>query len=260
MIILKTDEEIAKLRAGGRILSEILQTLMRRVEPGIGTGELDDLAEKLMLQAGGKPSFKGYRLHGVPPYNSTVCTSIDAEVVHGPAHPSRKVREGQLLKLDIGMWYQGLCTDMAATVMVGRVPETSAKLSEVTREALLIGIDKAREGAWISDIGRAVDKHVRRHGYTTVKDLVGHGVGKKVHEDPPIPNYHDRGADPVRISRGMVLAIEPMINLGEEDVETLDDQWTVAAADGLSSAHWEATIAITAAGTEILTPVPDLKV
>jgi len=258
MIILKTDAEIAKLRAGGLILSDILKRLMAQVRPGISTAELDESAEKMMLEAGGKPSFKGYTMHGVPPYNSSVCTSIDAEVVHAPAHPGRKVREGQLLKLDLGMWYQGLCTDMAATVAVGRVSPAAAKLSEVTRNSLLLGIGKCRDGAWVSDIGKAVDKHVRRHGYTTVKDLVGHGVGKKVHEDPPIPNYHDRSIEPVRISKGMVLAIEPMINAGEDEVETLDDQWTVITSDGKLSAHWEATVAITEKGTEILTPIPEI--
>ncbi len=259
MIILKTDDEIDILREGGHILSDILKHLMKTVKPGMTTGELDRIAEKMMRDAGGEPSFKGYKVHGAPPFSTSICACLDDEVVHAPADSYRQIKDGQLLKIDLGMRYKGLCTDMAATVAVGKVDEVLLELSRVTREALLIGIGKAREGNWISDIGKAVDKHVRRHGFTTVKDLVGHGVGKKVHEDPPVPNYHDRSIEPVKISRGLVIAIEPMVNLGKEDVYTKEDAWTIATADESPSAHWEATIAITAEGTEILTPIPEIE-
>lgn len=259
MIILKTDSEIDILREGGHILSGVLSHLMKVAKPGMTTGELDAIAEKMMRDAGGEPSFKGYKVHGAPPFSSAICACLDDEVVHAPADPNRKIQDGQLLKLDLGLRYKGLCTDMAGTVAVGKVDEKLRELSRVTREALLIGIEKAKEGNWISDIGKAVDKHVRRHGYTTVKDLVGHGVGKKVHEDPPVPNYHDRSLEPVKISRGLVIAIEPMVNVGAEDVYTKDDDWTIATSDESHSAHWEATIAITAQGTEILTPIPEIE-
>lgn len=257
MIIYKTDEEIAAARESGALLTKVLTELISLVRPGVTTGELDALAEKRMREAGGEPSFKGYRTGvDVRPFPSTVCTSINNEVVHAPADPSRQVLEGDLLKLDIGVRYKGMCTDMAVTVPVGKVSEEAAKLIRVTKESLLLGVEKAKRGAWISDIGKAVDKHVRRNGFTTVKDLVGHGVGKYVHEDPRIPNYLDRELDPVEIKPGMLLAIEPMVNMGEEDVRVLSDDWTIVTADASVSAHFEVTIAVTKQGTEIITPVP----
>jgi len=258
MLDLKTTKEIDSLRTGGAILSRVLTELVDMVRPGITTDEIDAYAERRIREEGGVPSFKGYKSSGDPrPFPSTVCTSIDHEVVHGPATPSRVLQEGSLFKMDIGMWYERLCTDMAVTVPVGSVSKEDLRLLRATKESLMIGIEKAVEGGWISDIGKAVDKHVRRQGFTTVKDLVGHGVGRKVHEDPRIPNYHDPGLEPVRIVRGMVLAIEPMVNAGEEDVHILPDGWTIITADGSRSAHFEATLAITADGTEVLTPVPE---
>jgi methionyl aminopeptidase len=257
MILLKTTEEIEAIREGGKILSDILTELVSLVRPGVTTGDLDALAERRMREAGGEPSFKGYRTaKDVMPFPSTVCTSINAEVVHAPATPSRPVKEGDLLKLDIGLRYKGLCTDMAVTVPVGTVSEELRQLIAITKESMLLGIAKAQAGAWISDIGKAVDKHVRKYGCTTVKDLVGHGVGHHVHEGPSIPNYFDPTLEPVRIERGMVLAIEPMVNLGEEDIEVLSDGWTIVTADNTPSAHFEVTIAITEKGMEIMTPVP----
>ncbi|HJV32816.1 MAG TPA: type I methionyl aminopeptidase [Patescibacteria group bacterium] len=258
MIIYKTDEEIAAARESGALLSKVLTELVSLVRPGVTTGELDALAEKRMREAGGEPSFKGYRTgDDVRPFPSTVCTSINHEVVHAPADPSRPVKEGDLLKLDIGVRYKGMCTDMAVTVPVGKVSDEALKLIRVTKESMLLGVEKARRGAWISDIGKAVDKHVRRNGYTTVKDLTGHGVGRYVHEDPRIPNYLDRELEPVEIEAGMLLAIEPMVNMGEEDVRVLNDDWTIVSADASLSAHFEVTIAVTKDGTEIITPVPE---
>lgn len=257
MIYLKTPQEIEDIREGGHILSAILGELVQNVRPGVTTGELDALAEKRMREAGGEPSFKGYRTGGdVRPFNSSVCTSINGEVVHAPAHPSRPVQEGDVLKLDIGLRYKGLCTDMAVSVGVGEISAEARQLIDVTRESLLLGVEKCRRGAWISEIGKAVDKFVRRHGYSTVKDLVGHGVGKYVHEGPSIPNFFDRDLDPCRIEEGMVLAIEPMVNAGEDEVRMLKDKWTVVTADKALSAHWEMTVAITPNGTEIMTPLP----
>lgn len=258
MALLKTPEEIEIIREGGAILSRILTELVANVRPGVTTGDLDALAEARMREVGGEPSFKGYKTDpDVRPFASTVCTSINSEVVHAPATPSRAVSEGDILKLDIGLRYKGLCTDMAVTVPVGEVSGEAQTLIRVTKESMLAGIAKAREGAWISDIGKAVDKMVRRNDFTTVKDLVGHGVGHHVHEDPRIPNYYDPELDPVKIERGMVLAIEPMVNMGEEYVRMKRDGWTVVTDDGSLSAHFEVTIAITEKGMEIMTPVPE---
>lgn len=257
-ISLKTPKEIDDIREGGVILSRILGELISLSKPGVMTGDLDLLAEKRMLEVGGKPAFKGYKPdRSVPAFNSTVCISIDDEVVHGPAHPSREVKEGSLLKLDIGMVYKGMYTDMAVTVPVGKVSPEALKLIAVTKESMLQGIAKAREGAWISEIGKTVDKIARRNGYTTVKDLTGHGVGHAVHEDPRVPNYFDRELDPVKMERGLVIAVEPMINAGREDVRVKRDRWTIVTDDGSLSAHFEVTIAISEKGMEIMTPVPE---
>ncbi len=257
MIYLKTDKEISVIRQGGRILSDILAELAGLAKPGASTAEIDARAEKLIRQAGGEPAFKGYRgSGGAKPFPGTICASINGEVVHGLAVPGRDLTEGDLFKIDIGLRYQELYTDMAVTVGVGRVSEAAERLRRSTKEALLIGLGKVKSGGWISDIGKAVDKYVRRQGYSTVKDLVGHGVGKYVHEEPQIPNYFDAGAEPVMIERGMVLAIEPMVNAGEEDVRALSDGWTVVTADKSLSAHFEATIAVDSKGrVEIMTPL-----
>ncbi|MEA3249166.1 MAG: type I methionyl aminopeptidase [Patescibacteria group bacterium] len=258
MISLKTDEEIAKLREGGKILSAIMRELAAMVEPGVDTRDLDMFAEKRMLAAGGKPSFKGYKTAGdVRPFPSTVCTSINHEVVHAPAEPARKLQEGDIIKLDAGLWYEGLCTDMAVSVAVGDIDKEIRRLMEVTKESLYAGVKKAIAGGWISDIGKAVDKVARRNGFSTVKDLVGHGVGHAVHEDPRIPNFLDGSLEPVRIEKGMVLAIEPMINAGSDAIVLMPDSWTIITADGKPSAHFEVTLAITGDGTEVLSPLPD---
>ncbi len=255
MIYLKSNEEIAVIREGGHILSAILAELAGLVRPGTDTADLEELALRRMKEAGGEPAFKGYRIEGVRrPFPTALCASINNEVVHGFAVPGRKVVEGDLLKLDIGLRYRGGYTDTALTVPVGRVSPEAAKLLGVTRDSLNVGLGKVRAGNWIRDIGKAVDGHVRRAGFTTVKALCGHGVGRQVHEDPQIPNYLDRSLEPVRIVNGMVLAIEPMVNAGGDDVYTLPDAWTVATADGRLSAHFEVTVALTDDGPEIMTP------
>lgn len=257
MIHLKTKEEIGKIREGGELLSQVLTELVDAVKPGITTEELDQMAENRIREFGGEPSFKGYKTAGdIRAFPSTVCTSFEKEVVHAPASPGRPLEEGTLFKMDIGMWYRGLCTDMAVTVPVGDVPKESLELMRATREALMIGVGKCVAGGWISDIGKAVDKHVRRQGFSTVKDLVGHGVGKHVHEDPRIPNYFDPSLEPVQIVSGMVLALEPMVNMGDNGVHILDDGWTIVTADKSLSSHFEVTLAITDEGTEIMTPLP----
>jgi len=254
----KTEKELTAIRAGGKILADIVAEVARIAAPGATTGELEELALKRMDEAGGQPAFKGYSgSSGAKPFPTALCTSLNSEVVHGPALPARELKDGDLLKIDCGLKYQGCFTDMAVTVGIGQVSEEAMRLCQVTREALFQGVDQIREGRWVSDIGKTVDRHVRRNGFSTVKDLVGHGVGRAVHEEPPIPNYLDRRMPPVRLTAGLVLAIEPMVNLGGEAVEWLDDQWTVVTADGSLSAHYEVTVIVLPDGQEIVTPQPE---
>jgi methionyl aminopeptidase len=255
MVILYKPEEIVILKEGGVLLSAVLAEVAAMVSVAVTPKDLDAHAERRIRELGGEPSFLGYRTsRRDPPFPSTVCISLDEEVVHAPA-TGRPIREGMLVKLDIGMRYKGLCTDMATTVAVGRITDEKRRLMAATREALDIAIEKCAPGNWISDIGKAVDKHVRRAGFCTVKDLVGHGVGRHVHEDPPVPNYFDATVRPLRLAPGMVLALEPMVNAGRPDVDVKDDAWTVYAADMRPSAHFEATVAVTENGTEIVTPI-----
>jgi methionyl aminopeptidase len=248
-------EEIAALKEGGQILSDILLAAAKQVAPGVTLLELNNFAEQQIRAAGGVPSFLGYKVSRKDPaFPSTVCTSVNEEVVHGIA-TDRVLEEGQLLKMDIGMRYKGLCTDMATSVPVGEVSSEVKKLARVTREALRIGIKQCQPGNWVSDIGKAVDKHVTANGFVTVKALVGHGVGHDVHEEPQVPNFHDKFLRPVKLVPGMVLALEPMVNAGSEAVVVMDDSWTIATEDGSLSAHYEVTIAVTENGPEMITPM-----
>lgn len=258
--IVKTSEEIAAIGRGGILLSRVLGKVARHVAPGVSTAELDDLAEKEIVKAGGRPAFKHYRIEGVKAaYNSTVCISINDEVVHGMAHPGRILKEGDIVGLDIGMQHPangGYFTDMAMTVAVGKVSTQAERLIKVTRECLERAISVVRAGSKLSDIGRAVQSHAEKNGFGVVRDLVGHGVGYAVHEEPRVPNYVDSDTPDLTLREGMVLAIEPMINAGGWEVYTDDDEWTVKSEDGSLSAHFENTIAVTSDGCEILTPFP----
>jgi methionyl aminopeptidase len=258
--LIKTPAQIDALREGGRLLSGILGELVAMVAPGVTTGDLDQHAQRRMKEVGAEPSFLGYRPEGVTtPFASAVCISLNHEVIHAPAYPSRPAKAGDLIKLDIGMWYKGMCTDMAVTVPVGgraAISEAEQKLLDVTKQSLLDGVAKVRAGGWVSDIGKAVDKTVRRAGFTTVKDFCGHGVGHAVHEDPQVPNFFDPYVEPLQLREGMVIAIEPMVNVGGEDIDMLGDEWTVVTEDGSRSAHFEVTVAVTANGYEVLTPLP----
>jgi methionyl aminopeptidase len=255
MIDLKTGSEIDIIRTGGQILSDILAALAAAAKPGVTTGELEDLAQTLMREAGGEPAFQGYKPEGSrTAFPTAICSSLNDEVVHGAALPSRALKDGDLLKLDVGLKYRGFFTDTALTVAIGKVAPDRLKLLEATREALNIGLKQVCPGARVSDIGKAVDRHVRQLGYSTVKDLTGHGVGRAIHEEPPIPNYFDRGSEAVRLQPGMVIAIEPMVNAGRDEVRVKRDGWTISTADGGLSAHFEVTVAVTESGMEILTP------
>jgi methionyl aminopeptidase len=242
------------MRAAGRLVGEVLTALAARVAPGVSTGELDAIAEQMIGDAGGTPAFKGY--HGYP---ATICSSINEEVIHGIPSRRRRLEEGDVVSLDVGASLEGYYGDSAVTVPVGRVSEEAARLLRVTEEALHKAIDAVRPGARVSDIGHAVQQHVEAHGFSVVREFVGHGIGQRMHEEPQVPNYGDAGRGP-RLAEGMVLAIEPMVNAGKPAVKVLSDGWTAVTRDKSLSAHFEHTVAVTAEGAWILTarevPVP----
>jgi methionyl aminopeptidase len=242
MIILKLPEEIEKMRASNYIVAEILNRLKEKVTPGITTGELDSYSEELVRKKGAEPSFKGY------PYS--LCISVNSEVVHG--FPSDRILvEGDIVSLDFGAYYNGYYGDSAITVPVGKISEEAAKLIRVTEQGLYNGIREARAGNRLGDISAAVQDCVEVAGFSVVRDFVGHGIGKKLHEEPQIPNYGTKGRG-IQLKPGMVLAIEPMVNEGTYKVKVIDNGWTVVTEDGKLSAHFEHSVAITEDGPDIL--------
>jgi methionyl aminopeptidase len=238
------------MRASGRVTARTLDELIVAVKPGMTTKDIDRLAEESIRAQGGEPAFLGYQ-----GFTGSVCSSINEEVVHG-IPGSRKLREGDLLKIDIGSLVDGWYSDMACTVPVGEVSDEARKLVDVTEEALRIGIAEVRAGAHISDIGYTVQTFVERSGYSVVRALVGHGIGNRLHEEPPVPNFGRKGTGIV-LKPGMVLAIEPMVNAGTWEVRTKPDGWTVVTADGRLSAHFEHTVAVLPDGFEVLTVADD---
>lgn len=257
--MIKTPEEIAKLHEGGKLLSDILREIRGACVEGATSVELNDIAVRRMEACGATPSFLGYRIGTKgPAYPGALCVSINDEVVHGLPIPSRTFRRGDVVGLDIGMWYKGLATDMATTVIVGdEADEKTRALVADTRESLVRGLSAIRANGMIYDIGAAVEDYLKPKKYGIVKDLVGHGVGHAVHEDPPVPNYREDYGDPIVMETGMVLAIEPMITLGTWRVRTKPDGWTIVTADGSLAAHFEVTVAVTDTGYELITPWPD---
>ena len=247
---IKSADEIARMREAGRIVAEILDELERAVAPGVSTWDLDALAEKLIHAKGAKPAFKGY--HGFP---SCLCASVNHEVVHGIPSRKRKLAEGDLMKLDFGVVYQGFYGDSARTVPVGKVSAQAQALVDATREALAQAIAAMIPGNRLGDIGHAIQSYVEPRGFSVVRDFVGHGIGRALHEPPQVPNYGSPGSG-MRLRPGMVLAVEPMINAGVPQVEVLEDDWTAVTRDGKLSAHFEHTILVTEQGPEILTRRP----
>ena len=248
MIILKSPEEIDRIRRAGRITAAAVEELMEAVKPGMSTADLDDVAEKRIRGAGAMPSFKGYR--GFP---ATICTSLNNEVVHGIPSQKRLLVEGDLLSLDVGAVWEGYHGDSAVTVFVGSPPsDVAEKLVRVTEDSLEAGIAQLKIGGRLSDVGHAVQQVAEGAGFSVVRDYAGHGVGRALHEDPQISNYGEPGRGPV-IKPGLVVAIEPMVNVGTWRTRVLADRWTVVTADGELSAHFEHTIAITDDGPEIVT-------
>ncbi len=246
MIILKSSDELEHMKRAGNLVAKTIDRLKEAVRPGITTAELDKLAENVIRKHGGIPAFKGY--HGFP---ASICTSINEQVVHGI--PSlRKLEEGDIISIDIGAVVDGFYGDAAITLPVGAVSDEAQKLLKVTEGSLMAGIEMALAGNRLSDISHAVQNFAEQRGFSVVRDYVGHGIGRNMHEDPQIPNFGAPGRGP-RLETGMVLAIEPMVNAGSYRVETLEDNWTVVTADHSLSAHFEHTIAVTDTGPVILT-------
>jgi len=246
MISIKTPEEIELLRVAGEITGDTHNYLKKFIKPGITTGELDKLAYDYILSRDCTPSFKGY--DGFP---GTICASVNDEVVHG-IPGDRVLQEGDIITLDIGACYKGYHGDSAWTYPVGKISKKCEDLLEWTRESLFEGLSVIKDGAHVGDIGAAVSKCARRHNLGVVRELVGHGVGSDVHEEPDVPNYGFAGTGPV-LKEGMVIAVEPMLNLGTPKIYILDDDWTIITADGKPSAHFEHTVLVTKDGYEILT-------
>ena len=251
MIILKTPAEIEIMAAASRVVAEVLEIVRKEVRPGVSTDELDALAEKEIRARGAIPAFKGYRN-----YPKTLCVSVNEQVVHG-IPSKRKLKEGDIVGLDLGAIVGGFYGDSAVTVAVGRIAEKTHQLVQSTEEALYLGIEQAVVGNRLTDISHAVQKHAESAGYSIVTEFVGHGIGRHLHEEPQVPNYGRPGQGP-RLQTGMVLAIEPMVNMGGSAVRVLDDRWTAVTADGSLSAHFEHTIAIQPSGpARILSQRPD---
>lgn len=247
MIIIKSPREIEQIRKSCRIVVDTFEHIEKIIRAGIETSEIDREVEKFIRARGAKPAFKGYR--GFP---ASACISVDDEVVHGVPN-NRKLKPGQIISIDIGVEFQNYFGDAAKTFVVGNISERTKKLLRITREALYRGIDAAKIGNRLSDISYSIQTYVERAGFSVVRDLVGHGVGRKLHEEPQIPNYGPPNQGP-RLKPGMVLAIEPMVNMGNYEVFFDDnDKWTVRTVDGLPSAHFEHTVAITENGADILT-------
>lgn len=283
-MLIKSKREINYIKEGGKLMGSILSALQKCIRPGISTLEVDHLAEKMIIEAGGKPAFKGYKTHfAATPFPSTICASLNTELVHGIARKDVIIKNGDIVSVDIGMEWpvvskkpihpasggikskkstkQGCFTDTAITFAVGEIPEKTKKLLDITRKALEVGIKTAQPGKSIASIGKAIENYVKSQGeYGIVRELVGHGVGHKVHEEPPIPNYYDPTLESIILKPGMVIAIEPMISLSKEHrVRTKNDGWTIEMMDKSLCAHFEHTLVITENGNVVVTRRPNEK-
>lgn len=256
MIKIKTKEEISALREGGKILAETLQIVAKSAKPGASTFELNKIAEDFIIKSGARPSFKNYRPEkGMPPYPAALCTSLNSEIVHCVPKRERILKDGDILGLDLGIWHKNLCTDAAITIAVGDISKEAQKLIDTTEKSLYAGINEAVIGNTIGDIGYAVSKIIESGGFAVIRDLVGHGVGYAVHEEPQIPNYGQKGKGE-KLKEGMVLAIEPMTAMGDWRMKPCEnDRFGYCTFDGGLSAHFEHTIAVTENGPEIITRI-----
>ena len=246
-IQLRSAAELEKMYRAGQVVHEVLNAVRAEVSPGLTTMDLEKFAEGIIAKQPGRPAFKGYR-----GYPCVLCTSVNSEIVHGIPSPKRKLREGDIVSLDFGMEVDGYYGDSAVTVPVGKISPELQRLLDVTRESLDRAIDKMRPGNRLGDVGYAVQSWVEQHGYSVVREFVGHGIGTRMHEEPQVPNYGTRGHG-TRLREGMVLAIEPMVNVGKPGARVLADKWTAVTEDGSYSAHFEHTVAVTRNGPLVLT-------
>ncbi|MBN1892426.1 MAG: type I methionyl aminopeptidase [Clostridiales bacterium] len=253
MVRLKTQTEIKKMQAAGRIVALALNAVEKAVKPGVTTWELDRIAEELIRKHGAVPSFLNY---GSPPFPASVCASVNDEVVHGIPSKSRVLNEGDIVSIDVGAYLDGFHGDAARTFAVGEISEENKRLIRITEECFWKGLEKAKPGNRIGDVSAAIQKHAESHGLGVVRQLVGHGIGEHLHEDPDVPNFGSEGHGP-RISEGLVIAVEPMINAGGAAIRMLPDHWTIATADGKNSGHYENTFAITENGPVITTLIEE---
>ncbi len=251
MIHIKSPREIDKMRKAGRVLAEVFVELIDMIKPGVETREIDRVAEAAILARGGKPAFKGYRGGNNKAFPCATCISIESEIVHGiPSH--RRLLAGEIVGIDMGLELDGWFADMAASFLIGNVDKKRIELQLATKEALYCGIKQAQAGNKLSDIGNAIESSIVKYGFSVIRDLVGHGIGSKLHEDPAVPNYYTQNGD-VKLVPGMTLAIEPMVSTGDYRIKFLKDGWTAVTADGSPSGHFEHTVLITENGPEILT-------
>jgi len=268
MAYIKKQEECDLILEGGKKMGEILERLTHEVQPGVSAYDIDQLAEKWIIEAGGRPAFKGYKTRkSEPPFPSTICASRNQEVVHGIATKDKILKDGDIFTIDIGMQYpvncgmgkggNGFFTDTAVTVAVGEISDELKQLLNVTRKSMEMGIEKSCVGNTIADIGKTIEGYIDPQGYGIVRDLVGHGVGHEVHESPRVPNYYDEELESWKIEEGVVIAIEPMITMGSHQVTVDDDGWSIRTVDGSLSAHFEHTIIVTKDGPVVATRRPN---
>ncbi len=258
MIKRKSKKEIEILRVGGKKLAMILDTVIKEVKPGVTTEDLEKIAVKMIKKEGGRPAFKDYPMNDEVSFPTALCTSINNEIVHAPAIPARVLKEGDIISIDVGMEYpakNGLYTDMAKTVAVGKVNSKIKNLINVTEKSLELAIEQVKPGNTLNDIGQSIQEYVEKEGFSVVRELVGHGVGYEVHEEPQVPNFkiNKNSKDNLVLKSGMVIAIEPMVNMGGWRIKTGDDGFSILTIDGQLSAHFEHTVAVTEDGNIIIT-------
>ncbi|MFC1644553.1 type I methionyl aminopeptidase [Patescibacteria group bacterium] len=253
MVEIKSQKEIEIMIEGGKRLASVMSKLEKKVSPGVSTWEIDQLAEKEINRLGGKPSFKGYGAKDGNPFPSTICASLNDEIVHGIPSKDVILKEGDIFKIDIGMKYKELHTDMARSFAVGNISAKKRKIIRVSMESFEKGVTAMKAGDLMSKYSKAVQQHVEKKGFSVVRDLVGHGIGKELHEDPQVPNYVQKGSCNFILKPGMTFALEPMINDGTPFIVVGEDGWVFKTEDGGISAHWENTVLVTESGIEILT-------
>jgi len=253
---IKKEAQLKDIKETGKRMGEVLAELESMIKPGISAFEVDERAEKFILKAGGKSAFKGYKTRASdPPFPSVICASINEEIVHGIATKDKILKDGDIFSIDIGMWFknaelrmknaESVVVDTAVTVFVGKVDKKTRQLVDATREALEVGIAQCVPGNTVADIGKAIEAYVKPFGYGIVRDLVGHGTGNQLHEEPRVPNYYDKELEEWELRPGVVLAIEPMLTIGRHEIVVADDGWSISTADGSMSAHFEHTVIIT---------------